>query len=107
MGGYNVIRELKYPIYTKGTYMVTGKDRVFVDKINEPVSISGVQVNPGDLIVGDNTGVLVVPRTKAEEVLKIALEIEQTEQKIVEKIKSGMPLKEARRQTGYHTLQTP
>lgn len=103
----NVIRELKYPIYTKGTYMVTGKDRVFVDKINEPVSISGVQVNPGDLIVGDNTGVLVVPRTKAEEVLKIALEIEETEQKIVEKIKSGVPLKEARRQTGYHTLQTP
>ena len=65
----NVIRELKYPIFTKGTYMVTGKDRVYVDRINETVSIAGVQVNAGDLIIGDNTGVIAVPFNKAEEVL--------------------------------------
>lgn len=103
----NVIRELKYPIFTKGTYMVTGKDRVYVDHINEPVNIANVQVNPGDLIVGDNTGAVVVPFNRAEEVLKTAQEIERTEQKILEKIRSGMTLKEARRETGYHTLQTP
>lgn len=103
----NVIRKLRYPIYTKGTYMVTGKDRVYVDRINEPVSISGVQVNPGDLIVGDNTGVVVVPFNRAEEVLKIAKEIERVEQMIVSKVKDGMALKEARRQMGYHKLQTP
>lgn len=103
----NVIRELKYPIYTKGTYMVTGKDRVYVDRINETVNISGVQVNPGDLIVGDNTGVVVVPFNKAEEVLKVAKNIENVEQSIVARVKNGMALKEARRQTGYHKLQTP
>ncbi|MBR2067636.1 MAG: RraA family protein [Solobacterium sp.] len=103
----NVIRELKYPIYTKGTYMVTGKDRVFVDRINEPVTIAGIQVCPGDLICGDNTGVVVVPRIRAEEVLQVALEIEKVESQIVEKVKAGMSLKEARQQTGYHTLQTP
>jgi len=103
----NVIRELKYPIFTKGTYMVTGKDRVYVDGINTTISVAGVQVNPGDLVVGDNTGVIVVPFARAGEVLKVAQEIEQTEQKILEKIRSGMSLKEARRQTGYHKLQTP
>jgi regulator of RNase E activity RraA len=103
----NVIRELKYPIYTKGTYMVTGKDRVYVDNVNIPVSVSGVQVLPGDLIIGDNTGVVVVPYSRAEEVLKVALDIEVIEKLIVEKVMSGMTLKEARVQTGYHTLQTP
>lgn len=103
----NVIRQLRYPIYTKGTYMVTGKDRVYVDRINEPVGISGVQVNPGDLIVGDNTGVIVVPFAHAGQVLRIAQEIERTEQMIVEKVKQGMTLKQARKETGYHTLQTP
>lgn len=101
----NVIRQLQYPIFTKGTYMVTGKDRVFVDRINEPVSIAGVQVNPGDLICADNSGVIVVPRTRAQEVLKVAHEIEAVEQEIMKKIEAGLPLAEARKQTEYHKLQ--
>lgn len=103
----NVIRELKYPIYTKGTYMVTGKDRVYADRINEPVCISGVQIMPGDLMIGDNTGVVAVPRCHAEEVLKTALNITEKEDKIMEYIRQGMPLREARQIAGYHTLQTP
>ena len=103
----NVIRELKYPIYTKGTYMVTGKDRVYVDKVGGTVSIAGIQVNPGDLVCGDNTGVIVGPFERAEEVLSVAKSIETTEQTILTKIKEGMTLKEARKQTGYHKLQTP
>ncbi|MBQ6150737.1 MAG: RraA family protein [Mogibacterium sp.] len=103
----NVIRKLKYPIFSKSIYMVTGKDRVYVDHINEPVSISGVQVCPGDLICADNTGVVVVPFKRAEEVLKVALEIEAVEQQIMAKIEAGVTLKEARQQTGYHKLQTP
>lgn len=103
----NVIRKLNYPIFSKSTYMVTGKDRVYVDRINEPVSISGVQVNPGDLICADNTGVVCVPRSRAADVLKVAHEIEEVEQQILKKIEEGMPLKEARAQTGYHKLQTP
>ena len=103
----NVIRQLKYPIFSKSVYMVTGKDRVYVDYVNEPVSIAGVQVNPGDLICADNSGVIVVPRTKAAEILKVAHEIEEVEQQILKKIDEGMTLAEARKQTGYHKLQTP
>lgn len=103
----NVIRELKYPIYTKGTYMVTGKDRVYVDRINEPVCISGVQIMPGDVIIGDNTGVIAVPRIHAEKVLETAIEITEKEDGIMEYVKQGMSLKEARQISGYHTLQTP
>lgn len=100
------IRKLGYPIYTKGKYMVTGKERVQVDAVNIPVAISGVQVRPGDLIIGDESGVVCVPAEKAEEVLKIAKHIEETEQKIIAEVKNGSTLKDARKKLGYHSLQT-
>lgn len=100
------IRKLGYPIYTKGKYMVTGKERVQVDAVNIPVAISGVQVRPGDLIIGDESGVVCVPAEKAEEVLGIAKHIEETEQKIIAEVKNGSTLKNARKKLGYHSLQT-
>ena len=100
------IIESKYPIFTRGRLMVTGKDRVEVDGINVPVSVSDVLIKPGDIVACDDTGVVVVPFDKAEEVLKIALEIDEAEQKILEMLDKGMTLKEARKQMGYHKLQT-
>lgn len=100
------IKKIGYPIFTKGTYMVTGKDRVYVDAVNIPVSISGVQVKPGDVVVGDETGVLVIPIERAEEILSVAQEIAQKEAIIEEAIKNGATLREARAKSGYHQLQT-
>lgn len=100
------IHSLGYNIFTKGYYMVTGKDRVEVDQINIPVSVSGIRVAPGDLVVGDATGVVVVPQEKAARVLEVALEIAEKEAIIEENVKAGMPLGEARAKVHYHTLQT-
>ena len=55
------VKACDYPIFSKGTYMVTGKDRVEVDAVNTVVSICGVQVRPGDFILGDDTGAVAVP----------------------------------------------
>lgn len=100
------IKENDYAIFTKSTYMVTGKDRVTVDYINKPVSISGVQVRPGDIMLGDDTGVVCVPVEVAEQVADIAENIEKTEQAIIAEVKNGLTLKEARAKLGYHKLQT-
>ena len=102
----NGIKELGYGIYTKGKYMVTGKERVTVDAVNVPVAISGVQVRPGAIILGDDSGALVVPKEKAEEVLSLARHIEKVEQQIIAEVKSGSPLKAAREKLGYHKLQS-
>ncbi len=102
----NGIKELGYGIYTKGKYMVTGKERVTVDKVNVPVAISGVQVRPGDIILGDDSGVVCIPYEKAEEILNIAKHIEEVEQKIIAEVKNGSSLKEARIKLGYHKLQS-
>ncbi len=94
-----------YPIFSRGAFMRTGKDRVQVEAINESVSLGDVRVNPGDLLCGDRDGVVVVPANRIEEVLDKALEIHNAEQAIVDYVKGGMTLKQAREKLGYHTLQ--
>jgi regulator of RNase E activity RraA len=100
------IRRIGYPIFSRGCYMVTGKDRVYVDAVEVPVSVSGIQVKPGDIVMGDDSGVVCIPLEKAEEVLKLAENIAKIESGIEELVRSGVSLKKARQRTGYHTLQT-
>lgn len=65
--------EVGFPVYAKaitpGTAAKSG-----VGEINVPISCGGVVVNPGDIIVGDRNGVCVIPKDKAEEIMKKALE---------------------------------
>ncbi|MFP3042539.1 RraA family protein [Treponema primitia] len=100
------VRKLGYPLYSKGCYMVTGKDRVFVDYTGKPVSISGVQVKPGDIIIADDTGVICVPAELEEKLIGIAESIAEKEGRIEAAVRSGASLKAARESVGYHSLQT-
>ncbi|APX71717.1 RraA family protein [Companilactobacillus allii] len=95
-----------YPVYSKGFYMVTGKERVQIDTVNEPVSLGEVQVRPNDIIMGDDTGVVVIPDELAEKVLKVAISIQEDEQGIIQLVKNGSTLKEARAKMGYFHLQS-
>ena len=98
--------ELGYPVFARACTMRTGKDRVTADAYNVAVQIAGVRVEPGDWLAGDADGVLSIPAARAEEVLKIAEQIEAVEDQIREAIRQGKRLDEARRDLGYHSLQT-
>jgi regulator of RNase E activity RraA len=95
-----------YPLFTRGRYMRTGKDRVEVAEVNGPVSIGTARVVARDIVVADANGVVVVPRARAQEVADVAHRIEAAESRIRGLIATGMTLAEARAQTGYHQLQT-
>lgn len=99
------IREVGYPVYSKGAYMMTGKDRVTCEAVNVPVNICGRVVKPGDYILGDASGVISIPKELIEKVIETAVYIEKTEQEIRNEVSSGVKLKEARRRNGYHKLQ--
>ena len=98
--------ESGYAVFSKGYYMRTGKDRVYVDAVNVPVTLSDIQVRHGDIVIGDDTGVVVVPDSVAERVAEIAENIDAKEQEILALVEQGHKLKEARELTGYHHLQT-
>ena len=65
------LRELGYPLFALGA-VPAGVNREGPGEINVPVSCGGVAVNPGDLIFGDDDGVVVVPRDRIEAVLQAA-----------------------------------
>ncbi|OPA90088.1 diguanylate cyclase [Pseudomonas fluorescens] len=94
-----------YPMFSKGRYMRTGKDRVEVLSVNQPVAISGTRVCSRDIVVADANGVLVVPRARAAEVARTARQIEEVESQIRAQLEAGKTLKQAREALGYHTLQ--
>jgi 4-hydroxy-4-methyl-2-oxoglutarate aldolase len=98
--------ELNYPIYSRGNWMRTGKDRVRVDGINVPVSIGGVLVNPGDYLRGDGDGVVAIPSSKIEIIIDEAKRIHEAENKIRECVSNGEKLVDVRKKFSYHQLQT-
>lgn len=97
---------LGYPIFSRSYSMRTGKDRVQVEATNCTVNIGDARVNAGDLLRGDADGVIVIPKAHEDKVLAIAEEIDAVESRILAAVKDGMKLVEARRQHGYHQLQT-
>jgi regulator of RNase E activity RraA len=98
--------EVNYPIYSLDHWMRTGKDRVEVDATQVPVSLGDVQVRPGDIIVGDADGIVVIPQSREQEVLRRTQEIEAAEKAIEEAVVSGVSLREARAKNRYHSLQS-
>jgi 4-hydroxy-4-methyl-2-oxoglutarate aldolase len=97
---------LDYPIFSRGTYMRTGKDRVRADEYNGPISLGEVRVLPGDLMLGDGDGVLVVAAEHEQAVLQAAQEIEVAEERIRSEIMKGGRLDAAREKFKYHSLQS-
>jgi 4-hydroxy-4-methyl-2-oxoglutarate aldolase len=98
--------ELGYPMYSRSYSMRTGKDRVQLEARQVVVNIGDARVRPNDILRGDSDGVVVIPQAREDEVLTIAEAIETAEAMIRDAVKSGMRLDEARKQHGYHTLQT-
>ncbi len=97
--------ELQYPIFSRGWSMRTGKDRVQLDGFNVPVSIGDARVSPGDLLLGDANGVVVVPRERELDVIALAEQVHAAEEDICRAVESGMRLDEARKQFKYFELQ--
>ena len=67
------IKALNFPVFSKGTTVSSG-GKTGPGETNISISCGGAPVNPGDIIVGDIDGVVVIPREKAEEVLRKAKE---------------------------------
>ncbi len=65
------IRELNFPVFSLGTTVAAG-NKNGGGKVNVPIAIGGVTVQPGDYIIGDVDGVLVVPQADVERIVVAA-----------------------------------
>ncbi|MDD3735425.1 MAG: RraA family protein [Candidatus Pacebacteria bacterium] len=96
------VAKSNYPVFSKYVFMKTGKNRVKLAFVQKPIVVSGIRVNPGDYIRGDESGILVISAGKVEATITKAKEIEANERKILTAIKQGVPLKKARITFSYN-----
>lgn len=72
-------RDYDFSVFSRSVSPGTTVGRFRTHAANQPVQIGGVMVHPGDIIVGDIDGVVVVPRPHAEEILEMARQIDERE----------------------------
>ena len=89
------ILALGFNCFSYGPYAQDQAPRGKVIDYRVPISVDGVLVNNGDMIVGDIDGVCVVPKAIEKEVFTRALEKARGERVVLTKIKEGMPSVEA------------
>jgi 3-hexulose-6-phosphate synthase/6-phospho-3-hexuloisomerase len=91
----NEIRESGFQVFTRFYTPKSAQTRMKIDSINEPIQCCGIQVSPGDIIIGDSTSIAVVPILIAEEILKKALIINEKEKMIKDELVRGSSFIEA------------
>src|SRR5581483_4542564 len=94
------LRKIGFPVYATGIVPSTSVHHYRFDASEVPIQCDGVNVNPGDIVAADSDGVVVVPRAKAMEVLRLAQQLDFKEHSmypVIEKLKS---IQEAVKQFG-------
>jgi 4-hydroxy-4-methyl-2-oxoglutarate aldolase len=87
------IRRMKFPVICKGVVPNVGAIAGYGD-VNVPIQCAGVAVSPGDVVVVDGNGVVVVPIAEAAAILAKAKRLLETEHLLQEKIKAGATIGE-------------
>jgi 3-hexulose-6-phosphate synthase/6-phospho-3-hexuloisomerase len=85
------IRALNYPIFSSAITPNAGEPKG-MGEINAEITCGGQIVRPGDYIVGDDCGVVVVPKERAYEIARRAKEVEKMESRLYEEIRRGRTL---------------
>ncbi|MGZ9811170.1 RraA family protein [Pseudoroseicyclus sp. H15] len=83
------IRELGLPVYSTGLSSVTTRVRDGGGAFNKPVSVGGVPVLPGDIVMLDETGVIVLPPDEAEAICDAAVERQRRTEEMMRRLEAG------------------
>jgi len=89
------MREMKFPVFARGTNVYDSLHRQRVTAIDVPVKIEGLAFNPGDLIIADADGIVVVPQDVEAEVIQAAWEKVHAENITRNSISEGMSATDA------------
>jgi len=98
-------REMGFAVFARAGAVRTARGRVHEQSCGEPVSLSGITVHPGDVIVADGSGVVVVPAADAERVTERAEFIARREAAMQDSLRAGAPVSEVLGASYEHLLQ--
>jgi len=87
------IKKMNFPLFCKHIGAEAGEPKG-LGEINVEIDIGGVKIRPGDWVIGDENGVVVVPKEIAVEIANRAIDVREREERIREEIKRGRTLSE-------------
>jgi regulator of RNase E activity RraA len=90
-------RDLGFPVFARAQVPVTARGRLRQKSAGEPILVGDVTVRPGDVVMADEDGVVVVPRERATKVLDTAQRLAERETAIEAEVRAGVPLPQAMR----------
>ncbi len=85
----------QFPVFSRHMTPLTGRTRLKVEAIGVPVTIDGVAVAPGDLIVADGTGVVVLPQDQAAEIIASAEAFAADDASAMKDLEAGLTFSQA------------
>ncbi|MBM09537.1 MAG: aspartate aminotransferase [Magnetovibrio sp.] len=89
--------EFNFPVFARHLTPLTGRTRLKVEEINEPVEVDGVIIEPGDLVVADSTGVVVLPSACAEKIIINAEHYNADDSLAIKDLDNGLTFSEVMR----------
>ena len=97
-------RDLEFPVYARGAVPMTARGRVVQESFNQEIQFAGVQCRPGDLIIADGSGVVIIPKEKEAEAVAAAETIYAKEQEMADGIRKGHSGLEMLQRLGYEQM---
>jgi 4-hydroxy-4-methyl-2-oxoglutarate aldolase len=97
-------RDLGFPVYSRGVVPMTARGRVMQESFNLEIQFAGVQVRPGDLIIADGSGVVIIPKEKEQEAVEAAEAVFQKEAEMAAGIREGFSGLEMLEKLGYEQM---
>lgn len=89
------IVEFGFPVFARHLIPTTGRTRLKVEAIGVPVRIDAVEVAPGDVMVGDGTGIVCLPKDRAEEIVTLAETFAAEDAAALRDLDAGLTFREA------------
>jgi regulator of RNase E activity RraA len=87
--------EHRFPVFTRHMTPLTGRTRLAITDINEPIGCGGVRVRPGDVIVADGSGVVCIPAEHAGKVAELAGRYAGDDEKAAAELSKGLSFRDA------------
>ena len=87
----------EFPVFARHLVPTTGRTRLKVAAIDEAVTVDGVRVAPGDLIVAVGTGAVCLPRARARDLTPRAEALQRDDERAMAEIRGGLGFSEAMR----------
>jgi regulator of RNase E activity RraA len=96
-----------FPVHARGTVPSTARGRIVQEAWNIPIRIGDAAVRPGDVIVADVNGVVVVPIEKLEQVVQAAEDIFEKENAMLDALRAGESMQAVDRRFNYEQMLRP